>query len=239
MSTCTRARPNSGGALNAVNSVPSHTPPLGFALLTPFYDRAIELFTRERTWRTRLAERLGAQAGEIILDVGSGTGSLALLVTAAEPRCLYRGLDPDDAAVARARLKASGANSPASFTVGFLADTPATEAQRADKIVCSLVLHQVPFAEKKRLLTAMASWLKPGGHLFIADYGEQRSAVMRLAFRFTVQLLDGVADTKPNADGIIPELLVESGYGEVQLLDSFATPTGSIDILRATKEMEY
>lgn len=212
-----------------------HTPPLGLDALTPIYDRAIALFTREKQWRRRLVQRIAPKAGETILDIGSGTGSLALLVSEMEPRALYRGIDPDARAVEIARQKCSGAPS-ATFAVGFLPDHPASPEERADKVVSSLVLHQVPTAEKTRLIRAMHAWLKPGGSALIADYGLQRSLAMRLAFRSTVQLLDGVSDTQPNADGIIPELLAEAGFRAVTLADHFATPSGSIDIIIARKD---
>ncbi len=81
----------------------------------------------------------------------------------------------------------------------------------------------------------MRDWLKPGGSIFIADYGEQRSIPMKVAFRFTVQLLDGVSDTQPNADGILPRLMREAGFIDVRQLDRIATPSGSIDLLTARK----
>ena len=49
----------------------AYTPPLGFAALTPLYDRAIASLTRERAWRTSLAEHLSAKPGETILDAVS------------------------------------------------------------------------------------------------------------------------------------------------------------------------
>ena len=215
----------------------AHTPPLGFAALTPFYDRVIAGLTREAVWRARLVERLGAKRGETILDIGSGTGSLAVAVTAAEPGCLYRGIDPDAAAVAIARQKAALAGSPATFDLESFGGRPTHDGERADKIVCSLVLHQVPLAEKRRLLATMLDWLKPGGQLFVADYGLQPTLAMRAAFRLTVQLLDGKGDTQPNADGVLPMLIEEAGFQELVTLDAIDTATGRIEIVRANKSV--
>ena len=213
----------------------AHTPPLGFAALTPLYDRAVRLMTREASWRTRLIERIAPRKGDIVLDVGSGTGSLAIALTAAAPGCRVRGVDPDYAAVELARKKAALAGSSATFEHGTFS-IPATHIDGAvDKITCSLVLHQVPLAEKRRLLRAIFVRLRPGGQLFIADYGLQPTFVMRLAFRLTVQMLDGKSDTQPNADGILPPLIAEAGFVGMTLLDCFDTATGRIDIIRAEK----
>ena len=210
----------------------THTPPLGFAALTPLYDRVIGTMTREAVWRTHLVGHIGAKEGESILDVGSGTGSLAIAVTAAAPGCIFRGIDPDAAAVEIARRKAGLAGSTATFELGNFGG-PNGSGEAVDKITSSLVLHQVPLAEKRRLLRAMFDGLKPGGRLFIADYGLQPTFIMRLAFRVTVQLFDGKRDTQPNADGILPMLIHEAGFGNVSLLEEIDTATGRIAIMRA------
>jgi ubiquinone/menaquinone biosynthesis C-methylase UbiE len=215
-------------------SAGTHTPPLGFAALTPFYDRAIAGLTRETLWRARLVGHLDPKPGETILDVGSGTGSLAVAVTAAETRCRFQGIDPDAAAVGIARRKAGVAGSSATFEVGRLGGRPA-DCEPVDTLVCSLVLHQVPLAEKRRLLAAMRDWLRPGGQLFVADYGLQPTPAMRLLFRLTVQLLDGKADTQPNADGALPGLIAEAGFRKLVTLDAIDTATGRIEIIRAEK----
>ena len=90
-------------------------------------------------------------------------------------------------------------------------------------------------AKSGETLLAMFDRLKPGGHLFIADYGFQPTFAMRLAFRLTVQMLDGTTNTQSNADGILPQLIDESGFIGVRLLDRFSTITGSIQILAAQK----
>lgn len=65
-------------------------------------------------------------------------------------------------------------------------------------------------------------------------YGLQRTAAMRTAFRI-IQALDGHADTQPNADGVIPVLLAEVGFAEIEETTVFPTPTGSISLYRAVR----
>jgi precorrin-6B methylase 2 len=45
---------------------------------------------------------------DVIVDVGCGTGSLALLLSRVEPRVQIIGVDPDSDVLAVARLKAAG-----------------------------------------------------------------------------------------------------------------------------------
>ena len=75
-------------------------------------------------------------------------------------------------------------------------------ANSVDTVVSSLVLHQCPLPMKRAILASVYEVLKPGGKVVIADFGLQRTALMRLAFRI-VQLADGKEDTQPNADGVL------------------------------------
>ena len=74
---------------------PAYTPPLGYRALTPLYDAAIALMTREKRWRPRLVAQIDPQPGDRILDIGCGTGSLAVALQAACPGVGIVGLDPD------------------------------------------------------------------------------------------------------------------------------------------------
>jgi ubiquinone/menaquinone biosynthesis C-methylase UbiE len=209
---------------------PSYTPPLGSGD-TADYDAAIRRWTRERRWRSAMLRLLAPSLGETIVDIGCGTGSFALLVKAQQGEAQVIGLDPDAQALAIAAGKADRAGLAIDFRQGF-ADGLAPGS--ADAIVSSLVLHQVPLAEKGKLLVAMHRALRPGGRLLIADYLRQKG-MMRLLFRATVQKLDGIADTQPNADGAIPGFIREAGFTGLEAPWSIATLTGRIGILTAKK----
>jgi hypothetical protein len=84
------------------------------------------------------------------------------------------------------------------------------------------------------MLASMYAVLRPGGKVVIADYGLQRTTLMRLSFRI-VQLADGKQDTQPNADGALPELMSESGFREVREAEVVRAVTGSISVYVARK----
>ena len=73
--------------------------------------------------------------------------------------------------------------------------------------------------------------LQPGGMVLVADYMAQESALMRKLFRATVQQLDGVEDTQPNADGIVERLLAEI-FTDAERLNIIPTATGAISLWR-------
>lgn len=215
----------------------SHTPPLGHRVLTPLYDGAIALLTRETVWRRRLVAAINPQTDDRILDVGSGTGSLAILVHETSPKTLFEGIDPDSDAVERARKKAERRGSLAVFRVAYVNVDARVGDDLPNKVSSSLVLHQTPLAEKTRILETIFQILAPGGELHIADYGLQKSPLMRMLFRLTVQSVDGVENTQPNADGILPELIRSAGFVEVERYEQISTLTGMISLYRAEKPL--
>jgi len=211
----------------------AYTPPLGHKILTPFYDLAIGLLTREGVWRKVLIENIAPNDGERIVDVGSGTGSLAVALLSRAPHLQYLGVDPDADATERATAKLAAEGLRAEFNVGFfeadnLAGIP-------NKIVSSLVLHQVPLMEKRRIIENMYAALPANGTVHIADYGEQTSVLARALFRMTVQALDGIDNTQSNAEGVIPELLSAAGFSDVSERSRIWTLTGTISIYQARK----
>jgi hypothetical protein len=58
---------------------------------------------------------------------------------------------------------------------------------------------------------------------------------MRFLFRWTVQALDGLENTQPNADGILSSLLEDAGFTSPEETAVIPTLTGSISIFRSMK----
>ncbi len=222
--------PSTGDAKTGVRDERPFTPPLGTGD-TEDYDRAIRRWTRELRWRGAMLELLAPQPGETIVDIGCGTGSFAILLKKLHPQVLVVGIDPDAQALAIARAKAIREGVDIDWRQGFADGLP---AESADAVTSSLVFHQVPLAGKRSAMIAMHRALRPIGRLVLADYGRQ-SGLMRLLFRLTVQRLDGVEDTQPNADGVLPGLIKDAGFADVEECDRVHTVTGTIAILTARK----
>lgn len=207
-------------------------PALGKAGNTGSYDTVVALMTREKRWRGELVRLIAPRAGETIVDIGCGTGTLAIALKAAEPEAIILGVDPDPAVLAIAEEKARDAGVTVRWfeAMGDALDV-IEPLQACDKIVSSLVLHQCPMDVKHAIVRQMRRLLKPGGEFFIADYGEQRTLLMRTLFR-QVQMIDGFELTEPNARGCVPEILREAGFRGVEEVGAISTPTGSISLYR-------
>lgn len=213
----------------------AYVPALGDHRLTPFYDATVALMTCERTWRRAFVKQISPQPRDVILDVGCGTGSLAILLKQACGSASIYGSDPDPEALTRAEEKARSAGVLVHFSQGFAQSMAATAAaNRPNKIVSSLVLHQVSLEAKRDTLASAFAALRSGGELHVADYGEQKSPLMKLAFR-QVQALDGHETTKSNAEGLLPQFMTDAGFVAVHETTSIPTPTGSISLYSALR----
>lgn len=199
---------------------------------TTMYDAGVAILTRESVWRNELLKKLSPAAGETILDVGCGTGSLAILLKQAQPDALITGLDPDPEALSIARRKAAAAGVEIAWQQGFAHD--AASFGVFDKVVSSLVFHQVPLDGKRSGIAAMYAATKPGGLVCIADYAKQELWSMRQLFKF-IQLIDGRSNTQPNADGFIENEMSNLFGKTVVPVYSLNTPTGTISLFSQFK----
>ena len=219
-------------------ALPAAGPKRDFTPAVPLlwaYDPIVSLLTREDRWRSALIAQIAPGTAEVIADIGCGTASLLIRIARAGRAGTLIGIDPDPRILAKAGAKLDQAGVVAMLRQGYLRDVAEVLGTGGvDKIVSSLVFHQVPLDEKRRGLAAMFAALRPGGEIHIADYGLQRTAAMRLLFRI-VQCVDGFADTQPNADGILPSLMAEAGFTNVAETRLFNTATGSISLYRGTR----
>lgn len=212
-----------------------YVPALGFAKLTPIYDAMLALATRERTWRRALIDQIAPAAGETIVDVGCGTGTLAILLKRRAPDARVIGIDPDPTALAIADRKARDAEVEVEWRRGFARDAAGgLGSGGADKAVSSLVFHQVPVPEKRAGMAAMFDAVRPGGEVHIADYSRQSEPLRRVLFT-TIGLLDGFANTRPNARGMLETLLAEMAGAEVRPQRVVDTVTGAISLFACTR----
>ncbi|MQY22832.1 methyltransferase domain-containing protein [Nocardia macrotermitis] len=95
----------------------SFTPALGRFAPVRCYDTVIAL-PRERLWRAVEAMCVAPRAGEVIVDVGCGTGSFAVLLGRAEPGAEIVGVDPDVDVLAVAKCKAAAAGAGVRWSSG-------------------------------------------------------------------------------------------------------------------------
>jgi ubiquinone/menaquinone biosynthesis C-methylase UbiE len=219
-----------------ISSTAHFTPAAGLRWLTPYYDGIIALLTREERWRSAFVSQIAPDPEDVIVDLGCGTGTMLTRLARAAPSAWLMGVDPDPAVLRIASRKSAEAGATVQLFEGFGDDAGLFGQWGVTKIISSLVLHQVPLATKRSMLAAAHRMLLPGGEIHIADYGRQDGVAMRLVFRLTVQIADGVRDTMPQARGMLPLLIEEAGFADVVETAAFDTLTGTIRLYRARRD---
>ena len=145
-----------------------------------FYDAASWLlsFGRAPAIKKMIVEMAAAAPGEAVLDVGCGTGTLAIALKAeAGATSEVRGIDASPEMIELARRKAARAGVDAGFEVALIEEMPFTDA-RFDLVVSSFMLHHLPEDVKRRGLGEIRRVLKPGGRLLAVDFGETSQSVI-------------------------------------------------------------
>ncbi len=208
-----------------------YLPALRFGWLTRFYDPVLRAALPEERIKGLLIEQASVAPGHRVLDLGCGTATLTVLLKRKHPDAEVVGLDVDPAILSIARQKIAAAGIAVELREGAAWEVP-FEAHSFDRVVSSLVLHHLSSDNKRRTLTRVRELLCPGGELHVADWGEARSLVMRLAF-LSVQLLDGFETTADNVAGRLVPMMEEAGFVSVAETHRAPTVFGTLSLYRA------
>ena len=212
---------------------PRFVPALRFAPLTRIYDPVVALTSREQGFKRRLLEHARIKNGESVLDLGCGTGTLAIGIKSARPMAKVSCVDADRAILAQARRKAREAGVGIDLQRGLAHDLP-YDARSFDVVVSTLFFHHLTDEAKADAAEEVRRVLRLGGRVLIADWGRPQDPLMRMMF-LNVQLLDGFRNTSSNVRGRLPGILGEAGLTGAAVLDRMRTPLGTIEIVSATR----
>ncbi len=176
-----------------------------YDLMVWFFDTFL-LRGKLRKLRLRTADLAQLQPGEVVLDVGCGTGALAMeaykRVGTTGRVC---GIDPGSEQIARARSKAERASLPIDFQIGVI-EQLAFPDQSFDAVLSTLMMHHLPDDLKRLGLAEMARVLKPGGRLVIVDFKRAEKQQSQPAQLGAGEL--GLQD--------LPALMKEAGFSQME-----------------------
>lgn len=207
-------------------------PALAFHRLTPLFDYVAAVAVRDRAIKRRLLAYAGIENSEQVLDVGCGTGTLALRAARAARGVRVTGLDADASILARARRKAAREGLDITFDEGRSTALPYPDAS-FDLVLSTLFFHHVDDNAKRQTASELIRVLRPGGRVVVGDLGRPQNRVMRVATLVTVQLFDGFETTALNVRGGLPEVLSAGGLRAVEVRDRLNTPTGTYEVITA------
>jgi ubiquinone/menaquinone biosynthesis C-methylase UbiE len=160
---------------------------------------------KERAFRNRIADLARLAPGESVLDVGCGTGTLAIVAkqrVGAEGT--VSGIDASPAMISRARQKALTASANVDFRVAAVEALPWPDAE-FDVVLSTAMLHHLPDDARRRCLHEIRRVLKPKGRLLAVDFGGAPDTRHRVIARFRHH-------ARFDLDVIVPPLR-ELGFG--------------------------
>lgn len=164
-----------------------HLPPMARAWLLPLYDPLTRVLGVGSLHR-RLLEQADVRPGHRVLEIGCGTGNLALRTKAAQPTASVVGLDPDRPALTLARRKSRRRRLDVQWDHGYADALPYPDAS-IDRVLSSLMLHHVPADTQVRALREVRRVLRPGGELHLLDLVRPHTGRLRHARRHAPQQL--------------------------------------------------
>jgi len=206
----------------------AYLPALRFRVLTPLFDRVAQMTTRESRFKDVLVEQAALQDRLDVLDVGCGTGTLALLIKRRNPTCEVTGLDADPQIIEIAARKAAAAGVHLKLDVALSNALPYDDGS-FDRALSTLFFHHLTPTDKRETLAELRRMLRPGGQLHIADFTAP-SGPVQWALSRQILLFDGPTRTRENLEGLLPDLLSEAGFRDVRTTTTMRTVLGTIGL---------
>lgn len=210
-----------------MDASPRFRPALGFSWLTPLYDPLLRWVMREEAFKRRLIGQASIAAGQRVLDLGCGTGTLTIMIKRAHPQAEVVGLDPDPEILERARRKARRSGLALAFDQGFASSLPYRDGL-FERVLASMMMHHLDRETRRTALAEVRRVLRPGGEFHIVDFGPPRTATMRLL----APLLARLEEAADLIHGLFPGMLEEAGF-VVASREGFATALGPLEFVKA------
>src|SRR5678816_2698583 len=119
--------------------------------------------------RRELISGVNIERDHNILDIGCGTGTLVVNLKRQYGSAQVVGLDPDQKALRRARIKAARTSVSVQLDQGF-ADQLPYEKESFDHIFSSFMFHHLNEQERENMLREVLRVLKPAGLFHLVDF---------------------------------------------------------------------
>ena len=166
-----------------------------------------------RAIREKLVELAAPAPGEHVLDVGCGTGALAIALKSRMGAGTVHGIDASPEMIEVAKGKATRARSELELQVAVVEELPFPDAS-FDLVTSSLVLHHLPEDLKRKGLAQVRRVLKPGGRFMAVDFvAHGHSPFSHLLAVF------GHARGASTVDTLTP-MLKEAGFRDVEAIST-------------------
>lgn len=172
------------------------------------FSRVVSL-GRDKASREKLVELAAPAPGEKVLDVGCGTGTLALALESSVGTGEVHGIDASPEMIEVAKEKAAKTGSDIDFRVALVEEIPFPDAT-FDLVTSSLMLHHLPDDLKRTGLGEIRRVLKPGGRFMATDFATHSHSPHGHLFS-----IFGHSRGESMVDELMP-MLKDAGFSEVE-----------------------
>jgi ubiquinone/menaquinone biosynthesis C-methylase UbiE len=202
---------------------PSFVPRATFDLMIPFYEPFVAWLLRDDVMRRALLDDSRLASGHQALDVGCGTGELALMLAIRAPYAEVYALDPNAGKLARAIGKSWHHGYPFRVFRGVAQRLP-FPAQSIDRVYLSFLLSWLPRPLQVAALREARRVLFSDGSLHVLDFAPP---VTRWEIVLAHTLLRGKR-VRPLLNGELPALLAEAGFVGARQTGIVSAPAGRL-----------
>lgn len=205
-------------------------PAMHFHWLTPYYDFLSNLTLPDKDLKQRLIVQADLQSHHRVLDLGCGTGTLALMVKQRHAEATVIGLDIDPEILQISRRKALEAGLEVDFQEASATLLPYPDGS-FDRVLSSFVLHHLTYEDKQRAVAEVFRVLRPSGEFHVLDLGKPHDLYCLLvsyALRWTEELME-------NIQGLLPRIFQNAGFIDVEERNRQATLVGTVSLFRSRK----
>ena len=206
----------------------TYLPAAGHDWSLPLYDPLVKLLGGDAA-RAVLLDQAAVRPSHRVLDIGCGTGTLAVLVKRQHPDVEVVGLDPDSRALERARRKAQRAAVSIQLDRGFSDELPYADSS-FDRVFSSFMLHHLAATEKETTLREVCRVLKPGARFHLLDFATPDSNSSGRISRW----LHSGHRLKDNSDEQILGLMRQAGLSDPKRVAHQALLIGHIAYYQAS-----
>jgi ubiquinone/menaquinone biosynthesis C-methylase UbiE len=207
--------------------------PLGPSWMTGAYDPLIARWPAGNRMRSIVVDALDPAPGQRLLELGCGSGRLAIAIKRRCPDVAITAVDGNRDILEIARDRANQAGVDIDFRLGDFTSCPLEGSY--DRVYSTLVLHHLTLDAKRQVFGRVGDLLVEGGSFVIADFsghghhGSGQAILSRLS-----TLSDPLGGKRPHRDGSFETAMAES-FREVGSLARIPSVFGTIEVWRCGK----